>query len=318
MLKYFMLGAAAFALTACGNKDVAQDAPALPEDGAVEAVDVVEKPAAENNDGASGRLAEILARSDRGDDAARDQYRHPAETLAFFGIEPGMTVAETLPGGRGWYTKILVPYLGAEGTLIGVNYSVEHWRNFGGFASPEFLEAQKTWPATFAAGWEERAGAADATVTAFQFSGLPEDMKGTADAVLFFRSLHHLNRFQDKGDFMTPALKDTMDVLKPGGIVAVVQHRGPEENSDAWAVGDNGYLKESLVRQVFADAGFEFVSESDVNANPKDRPTDDDAVWRLLPSLSTSGGEGQEELRAQMEAIGESDRMTLKFRKPTE
>src|SRR5690606_39749337 len=91
----------------------------------------------------SARLAAVLA-AQPDDVKARYEYRHPQETLEFFGIEPGMTVVEALPGG-GWYSKILLPYLGKDGTLIGADYSMEMWPLFGGFATPEFIEKRKTW-----------------------------------------------------------------------------------------------------------------------------------------------------------------------------
>ena len=310
-MKRILLTSAAALLAACGQ----DNAPAASNPAAEPAVLESEAPAAAPEAPMARSLDDILADPARAEDAARDQYRHPSETLAFFGVEPGMTVVETLPGGNGWYTKILVPFLGAQGELIGVDYSVEHWSAFGGrYSSEEALEAKRNWVETWTSDWAERTGEGEAAISAFQFGSLPDDMKGTADVVLFIRSLHHLNRFKDKGDFMTPALQDTMDVLKPGGVVGVVQHRGPEGNSDEWANGDQGYLKESLVRAAFEKAGFEFVESSDINANPADQPTNDDMVWRLLPTLGTS--RDNPELKAQLEAIGESDRMTLKFRKP--
>jgi predicted methyltransferase len=139
-------------------------------------------------------------------------------------------------------------------------------------------------------------------------------MKGTADAVLMFRALHHFSRFEGDGGYFTAALKDTFDVLKPGGIVGVEQHRAPAGNPDAWANGDNGYLKQAAVIAKFEAAGFELVAASELNANARDQPTDKDMVWRLPPTLATS--QGNAALKAEMEAIGESDRMTLLFRKP--
>ena len=102
--------------------------------------------------------------------------------------------------------------------------------------------------------------------------------------------------------------------MKPGGIVGVVQHSGPESNSDEWATGANGYLKESAVIAAFEEAGFELAATSDINANEADVPSNEAFVWRLPPSLSGTE-EGTPE-RAEMEAIGESNRMTLKFKKP--
>jgi predicted methyltransferase len=139
-------------------------------------------------------------------------------------------------------------------------------------------------------------------------------MAATADVVLIVRAWHHFSRMQGKGEYVTKALADINKVLKPGGIVGVVQHRAPETSADAWAIGEAGYVKQSAVVDAFKKAGFELVEASEINANPKDQPTDKDFVWRLPPTLATS--QGNAELKAQMEAIGESDRMTLKFRKP--
>ncbi len=245
---------------------------------------------------------------------ARYQWRHPKETLQFFGVAPGMTVVDVLPGNDGYYSKILIPYLGAAGRVIGADYSVDMWKLFGGFVNAEFLTNKASWAAEWTAlarDWcEEDCAVADAVV----YGAIPEAAKGTADVVLMVRALHHFNRFEDEGGWRTKALKDTMDLLKPGGIVGVVQHRGPEPHSDKWAEGDNGYLKQSQVIEAFEAAGFELIGTTEINANPADRPAEDDIVWRLPPTLGTS--RDNPEMKARMEAIGESDRMTLKFRKP--
>ncbi|MEM9670256.1 MAG: methyltransferase domain-containing protein [Pseudomonadota bacterium] len=244
---------------------------------------------------------------------ARFDDRNPAETLEFFGIAPGMTVAEILPGG-GWYTKILLPYLGDEGALIGIDYSIDMWSKFGGFATPEFLEAKETWAETWTEGALEWRGDTEAGVSALVFGSRDPATDGTVDAVLMIRALHHLNRFNtDEKNYMDEALADIHALLKPGGTFAIVQHRGPEENDDEWAKGDNGYMKQSAVIAMVEAAGFELAAESEINANPKDVPTNEEFVWRLPPSLGTS--EDDPELKAQMEAIGETDRMTLKFTK---
>ncbi len=244
---------------------------------------------------------------------ARYPSRHPEATLDFFGVVPGMTVVDTLPG-EVWYSGILAAYLGPEGKVIGADYSVDMWKLFGSFVNDEFLAKKATWATDWVAGSSEWAAADGARVGAFAYGSLPEEMKGTADVVLMIRAMHHFNRFEEEGGYRTAALKDAMDVLKPGGIVGVVQHRAPEANSDNWAEGDNGYLKQSQVIAAFRGAGFEFVGSAEINANPADQPTESDIVWRLPPSLATS--KDNAELRAQMEAIGESDRMTLKFKKP--
>jgi len=246
---------------------------------------------------------------------ARFGHRNPRETLEFFGVEPGMTVAEVLPGG-GWYSKILLPYLGDEGALIGIDYSIDMWSKFGGFADEAYLEGKKTWPETWTTNAIENNWHADtmADLNAFAFGSRDTSLDGTVDVAFFVRAMHHLNRFNsDEKNYMTEALADTHAILKPGGTLAIVQHRAPEANSDTWANGDNGYIKRSdLVRWVEA-AGFELVGESEINANPKDVPTNEDFVWRLAPVLGTSRDNA--ELRAEMQAIGETDRMTLKFRK---
>jgi predicted methyltransferase len=259
----------------------------------------------------SKRLADVLeAQPD--EVKARYIWRHPQETLEFFGLAPGITVVEALPGG-GWYTRILLPYLGPEGGYIGADYAQDMFPLFG-FFSEERLKEKETWVADFtaeASGW---AGEDGPSVAAFALGSMPEAMKGQADAVLFIRALHNLARFEPDGGYLTAALKDTFDVLKPGGMVGVVQHEARPDMPDDWASGRNGYLKKDFVIQKFEAAGFEFVGDSDVNQNANDQPTVDDIVWRLPPSLATSREDP--ELKKKMEAIGESNRMTLKFRKP--
>lgn len=259
----------------------------------------------------AGRLETVLENQPE-EVKARYKYRHPAETMAFFGIEPGMTVVEALPGG-GWYTKILLPYLGEEGRLIGADYALDMYRNFD-FATDEFLERKKTWTTDWPVDAREWGGENGAAVDAFVLGAMPETMKGSADAVLFIRALHNLARFESDGGYLTAALRNAYDALEPGGIVGVVQHHARDGMPDDWATGSAGYLKEDFVIAKMEEAGFEFVASSDINANPKDQPTVDDIVWRLPPSLGTSADDP--ELRAQMEGIGESNRMTLKFRKP--
>ena len=257
-------------------------------------------------------LANVL--DEQSEDAkARYQYRHPKQTLEFFGIEPGMTVGEVLPGG-GWYTKILLPYLGESGHLVGIDYSLDMWPHFGGFADEEFIEKKKTWPAT----WTEEAqpwrGEHGASIAATTFGAFSEDSAGTLDAILFFRAMHNMARFEDKGEFFTKAIADSFTALKAGGIVGIVQHQAREDRPDEWAGGSNGYLKKSYIVGVMQAAGFELEGESDLNSNDKDQAGEGDFVWRLPPSLS--GAKDDEEKKAKMLEIGESNRMTLKFRKP--
>jgi len=243
---------------------------------------------------------------------ARFQYRNPKETLEFFEIEPGMTVVEVLPGG-GWYTKILLPYLGKNGKIIGADYPFSLWSNFS-FMTPERIEAKKTWVTDWVAEASEWKTAESAQLAAFQFNEMPEMIQGTADAVLFIRAMHNLNRFEEKGGYLSSSLAESYAALKPGGVLGIVQHQGSEDQPDEWANGDNGYLKQSYVIEQATAAGFEFVAQSSINSNPQDQAVDGEAVWRLPPSLS--GAKDDPIKRAAAEAIGESNRMTLKFRKP--
>lgn len=242
------------------------------------------------------------------EDRARDSARRPAQTLAFFRVEPGMTVAETLPGG-GWYTRVLAPYLGGGGTLYGVGYSADMMPLFS-WMTPERIEQAKADMAAFDA---RVAGFTDNGVRArgFLFDAVPEDVLGSVDRVLFIRSLHHLSRFESEAQTLTRALADTRAMLREGGLVGVVQHRAPEDAPAESALGHRGYLKQSDVVTAFEAAGFTLVASSEINANPNDRPGAEDGVWRLPPSLR--GADDDPELKARMQAIGESDRMTLLF-----
>jgi predicted methyltransferase len=252
--------------------------------------------------------AVIAARSEEA--RARDAYRHPAETLTFFQVKPGMTVAEGLPG-EGWYTRILANYLGAKGTLYGINYPERIWPLFD-FATDKWIAKRKASTAQFPARVREYTDNG-ITATGFTFATIPPDVTGTVDRVLLIRALHNLFRFESRSGSLTQALAAMRGMLKDDGLVGVVQHRAPESASDEWADGSQGYLKQSAVIATFEQAGFELVASSEVNANPLDKPGADDSVWRLPPSLRTS--EEDPELRAAMLAIGESDRMTLLFRK---
>jgi predicted methyltransferase len=258
----------------------------------------------------SDRLAAVLAAQP--DDArARYKYRHPQETLEFFGIEPGMTVVDVLPGG-GWYTKILLPYLGKDGRVIGADYAVDVWLGIG-YDSDEFIGKRKTWIKDWTARAKTWGDDGSADVSAFVLGSLPKSMHGTADAVMFIRALHNMAYTTPDARHLTAALQEAHDVLKPGGIVGVVQHHARDNMPDTWADGEMGYLKKSYVIEMMEAAGFELVGESDINANSKDVPTSEQYVWRLPPSYD---GADNDEARAKVDAIGESNRMTLKFRRP--
>lgn len=240
---------------------------------------------------------------------ARYPARRPADTLAFFGIEPGMAVLEADPGG-GWYTRILLAVLGPEGRLVGADYPMTVYRLFDYYSEEELTE-RAAWAAT----WPDTIRLSDAespTLEAYSLDALPDALDGSLDAVLFIRVLHNLSDFEAEGAFFSNALADTYRVLKPGGIVGVVQHMAPEDHSDAWASGANGYLKKSFVISSFEDAGFELEDSTSINENPLDKPSEDESVWRLPPTSEVED-EGK---AAAYAAIGESTRMTLKFRKP--
>ena len=251
--------------------------------------------------------AVLASRSD--EDRVRDDARQPLETLTFFQIKPGMTIAEALPGG-GWYTRILANYLGQDGTLYGVNYPDSLWPMLS-YASPEWIAeriaATQNFTATVATFTDN-----GITAQGFTFETVTPEVEGTVDRVLLIRALHNLNRFQQKAGTRSQALAATHAMLKKDGLVGVVQHRAPATASKEWADGNKGYLNEVAVIAMFAEAGFALVAQSEINANPMDQPSGEDSVWRLSPSLR---GSNDDEQRDVMVAIGESDRMTLLFRK---
>lgn len=252
--------------------------------------------------------AAVESRSE--DDRARDKYRNPIKTLAFFDVQPGMTVAEALPGG-GWYSKILANYLGADGTLYGINYNDDMWARFGFFDEKgikEAIERTNQFP-EMVNGFSESAPQS----RGFTFASLPADAEGTADRILVIRALHNLNRFEADAGTMSDALKAMHKLLKDDGLVGVVQHRLPESSDEQGANGSRGYLKQSNVVSAFESAGFKLVKTSEINANRMDQPGPKDIVWRLPPTFNGSADDPDK--KAAMAAIGESDRMTLVFKK---
>ena len=212
---------------------------------------------------------------------ARYPWRNPAETLAFFRIEPGMTVVEVLPGG-GWYSSILAAYLGPEGRLVGADYPLDIWPNFP-FGTPEFVAKRRGWADEWLGKW---AGEGKAALQAGVIGQLPDALDGAADALVFIRALHNLNRFESegKGSFLTNALADAYAALKPGGFLGVVQHEAPPDQPLDAATGSRGYMNRDDLVQKLQAAGFELVAASDINANPADQPSATDIVWRLPPA----------------------------------
>lgn len=232
------------------------------------------------------RLAAAVAASTRSDDnKVRDEFRNPAETLSFFGVEPDDMVVEIWPGG-GWYTEILAPYL-SEGSLAA--YASE--RGLRRVAAK--VEAD---PATYGNVILSAASAPG------ELGAIPPE---SADVVLTFRNVHNW----EMGDepYGAAMFAGMYNMLKPGGTLGVVEHRLPEDRPDG-DMKTSGYMKQSTVIAMAEAAGFELVDTSEINANPLDNADHEAGVWTLLPNLRT----GDESKRA----IGESDRMTLKFKKP--
>ena len=221
---------------------------------------------------------------------ARDAYRHPVETLTFFGIKPTMTVVEVSPSG-GWYTEILAPYLKDGGT-----YYAAHNDPGAGERAVAGIER-------FKAKLASSPVYANVKLTAFGKDNMTMAPAGTADAVLTFRNVHNWYI----GGYAPAAFKAFATVLKRGGILGVEEHRLPEDMPDAMQT-KSGYMKRSTVLKLAEDAGFKFVGESKVNANPKDTHDYPKGVWTLPPNYA----EGDTD-KARYTAIGESDRMTLKF-----
>ena len=249
-------------------------------------------------------LGEVLAAEIRNDDRARDQYRHPAETLEFFGVEPTMTVAEYGPGG-GWYTRVLAPYLAPAGTYIGFEQDSD-----GGTYRDRAQEARaKGWTERFKDSVAQMTGMDAAKVNAFEIDEMPEGVEGTVDRVLIFRSMHGLNI----GNSADTVLKAARRMLKDDGMVGVVQHRAPAGASyDDYGARQRGYMRKQDVVAIFEANGFELAAESEINANPKDPANWERGVWTLPPVLGTGANDPR---RSEYLSIGESDRMTLLFKK---
>jgi predicted methyltransferase len=224
---------------------------------------------------------------------SRDQYRHPFETLTFFGIKPEMTVIEITPG-RGWYMEILAPYLAAKGQYIMAIPVAE-----------KPFEKENEAAVNF---WKKKYPMVGDKIRYVLFAEkdikLPED--GSIDMILTFRNVH--NWMKEK--YARDAFAAFFKALRPGGILGIVEHRAdPDAKDDPYA--KNGYVKEQDVIEMAITAGFRLVGSSEINANPKDTKNYPDGVWTLPPTLKHG-----EKDREKYLSIGESDRMTLKFIKP--
>lgn len=264
------------------------------------AASTIPAPAVAQQSGVSDpALDAVLAHSRRAEDRARDQYRNPAETLAFLQVEPGMSVVDFMPAG-GWYTRVLVPYLGPEGTYIGLNPEI----------APDatgFMANMRNAAETFPGQASEWTGGEGARVIGGNVGSLPDSLDGTVDRVLIFRGIHNMHRF----DWLRPSLAAARRLLKDDGLIGVVQHRAKDDASADYTDGNKGYMREKDVIALFQANGFDLVGSSEINANPQDPADWPNGVWTLPPSL----GGATDETRPQLEAIGESDRMTLLFRK---
>lgn len=251
---------------------------------------------------AKAKLSEVLGADIRAEDKARDEYRHPAETLAFFQVEPSHTIVEYAPGG-GWYTRVLAPYVADEGRYIGVGFAPEAVADL----SADFAENVRKGAETFSEKQSESLGIPAEKLPFYFGNAMPEELNGTVDRVLVFRMMHNLKRW----GIADAEVEAWFAGLKPGGLLGVVQHRAKADAPDDYVDGSNGYLKQDELIAFFEGKGFELVETSEINANPKDTADYEAGVWTLPPSFA----KGDED-REKYAEIGESDRMTVLFKKP--
>jgi predicted methyltransferase len=258
---------------------------------------------AEAQQGSAAAIDAAIAGSHRSDTSkARDRYRHPKETLAFFGLRPEMTVVEIWPGG-GWYTDVLAPVLRERGKLYIAEYG----------SKPPFPYQQREMD-TLAAKMRANPDLYRAvTPSALNFftNELAIAPPGSADLVVTFRNVH--NWFEEgygPPNAAELAFKAMFTALKPGGMLGVVDHRWPDPATED-PRAKSGYVSEQRVIALAEAAGFELAGRSDVNRNPLDTHDYPEGVWTLPPDLALG-----ERDRDKYLAIGESDRFTLKFVKP--
>lgn len=244
---------------------------------------------------ASNPLAAAIESDHRIEAAKRDVYRNPEATLSFFKVEPHHTVVEVWPGG-GWYTDILAPYLKDKGTFYAAHFAKDSPVEYFAKSRAKFDKKLASSPIYSKVN-------ASALEAGHRIAPAP---KGSADRVLTFRNVHN---------WMSKDAEDTMfkafyDALKPGGLLGVVEHRAKPGTSLQDMI-KSGYVTEAAVKDMAKAAGFEFVASSSVNRNVKDTAKHPKGVWTLPPRLRLG-----DEDKAKYLDIGESDRMTLLFKKP--
>ena len=245
------------------------------------------------------RIAQILADPSRAEDAKRDKYRHPAETLEFFRVHPDHKIGEYAPGGE-WVSRLLGRYVEGPGKLVGLYFKP------AGFADPKRQEGIKAGAASYAADVAKVTGRPATDYSAFTLGDIPEGQKGTFDRILIMRMMHNINRW----NIADSELKAMRELLKDDGLVGIEQHRAKADAPYSYTDGGKGYMREADVIKMMEINGFELVGKSEVNANPKDSADWPDGVWTLPPVLAKKDVD-----RAKYEAIGETDRMTLLFKK---
>ncbi|MFN6936171.1 MAG: class I SAM-dependent methyltransferase, partial [Tsuneonella sp.] len=224
-------------------------------------------------------------------------WRKPGETLAFFGVEPDMKVGEYAPGGE-WYSRMLGLYLGAKGQLVGLYFNPVAGP-FNEKTQQGIRDGAAKYPADIA-GWS---GIPAERFSAMTLENLPDDQKGTFDRILVMRMMHNLMRW----NIADSEIEAMRDLLKPGGMIGIEQHRAKPDAPYSYADGSKGYLREADVIKFMEVHGFDLVGSADFNANPKDPANHAEGVWEVKPSWRTK--------KPELENIGESDRMTLLFRK---
>jgi predicted methyltransferase len=289
-------------LVACGGGSASAPtagSPSTPSTPAAPAASTAAPPAGVDA-ATDAKLKQAIAGSARTDkEKARDRYRHPLETLELFGLKDDMTVVEMSPGG-GWYTSILAPVLREKGKLIVAGGDPNGDPKSEGTKNAQALLARfKATPAVF--------DKVQAVVVKRDQLDLGPD--GSVDMIVTFRNFHN---WTDDKKTHEKFLAVFFKALKHGGVLGIEDHRAkPGTAFDAKAVDDSGYIPEDFVIKAIEGAGFKLAGKSEVNANPKDTKDYPKGVWTLPPTYEMG-----EKDHAKYEAIGESDRMTLKFVKP--